>query len=57
MTPQQWLIAGQFFTFKNWRIFYRDSGEHAKPVLLLVHGFPTSSHDWHVLWNQFGLWL
>lgn len=25
-------------------IFYREAGDHAKPTLLLLHGFPTSSH-------------
>jgi pimeloyl-ACP methyl ester carboxylesterase/ketosteroid isomerase-like protein len=26
------------------RIFYREAGPHGAPVLLLLHGFPTSSH-------------
>lgn len=26
------------------RIFYREAGERAAPTLLLLHGFPTSSH-------------
>ena len=25
-------------------IFYREAGDPAKPVLVLLHGFPTSSH-------------
>ncbi len=26
------------------RVFYREAGDSAKPTLLLLHGFPTSSH-------------
>src|SRR5262245_34617821 len=26
------------------RIFYREAGDPAQPTLLLLHGFPTSSH-------------
>lgn len=26
------------------KVFYREAGEHSKPALLLLHGFPTSSH-------------
>ncbi|MDB6078576.1 MAG: Pimeloyl-ACP methyl ester carboxylesterase, partial [Akkermansiaceae bacterium] len=25
-------------------IFYREAGDPSKPVILLLHGFPTSSH-------------
>lgn len=30
------------------RFFYRTEGEG--PDLLLIHGFPTSSWDWHAIW-------
>jgi len=30
--------------------FYRDSGGAGLPVLLLIHGFPTASFDWHAVW-------
>jgi len=26
------------------RVFYREAGEPANPTILLLHGFPTSSH-------------
>ena len=26
------------------KVFYREAGDPKKPVLLLLHGFPTSSH-------------
>jgi pimeloyl-ACP methyl ester carboxylesterase len=47
-----WRAAGQNFSFQGHGIFYRDSG--ARPnadVLLLLHGFPTSSFDWHFVWD------
>ena len=29
---------------KGFKIFYREAGDAAKPTVLLLHGFPTSSH-------------
>lgn len=31
------------------RIFYREAGERGKPVLLLLHGYPASSHSYRHL--------
>ena len=31
-------------TVDNVKVFYREAGDPGKPVLLLLHGFPTSSH-------------
>ena len=28
----------------GFKVFYREAGDPAKPTLLLLHGFPTSSH-------------
>ena len=28
----------------GYEVFYREAGDHSKPTLLLLHGFPTSSH-------------
>ena len=41
----QWQQQGLYFTFNGERIFYRCSGNRHKPVLLLIHGFPTASWD------------
>lgn len=30
-------------------IFYRHAGEHSKPILLLLHGYPSSSHQFRNL--------
>ncbi|WP_372748260.1 alpha/beta fold hydrolase [Litorivivens sp.] len=46
----QWLEAGTFFAVDGHKLFYRDSGPSDKPVVLLIHGFPTSSWDWYKLW-------
>lgn len=33
----------------NVRIFYREAGDASKPTLVLLHGFPSSSHQFHDL--------
>jgi pimeloyl-ACP methyl ester carboxylesterase len=49
---EQWRAAGRSFSFNGNDIFYRDSGGPAgRDVLLLLHGFPTASFDWHALWD------
>tara|TARA_R110001583_G_scaffold48548_2_gene152141 strand:- start:1824 stop:2816 length:993 start_codon:yes stop_codon:yes gene_type:complete len=65
-----WQAGGDFFKYCrfdiHYNIFYRDSAqslqekylndELAKPTLLLIHGFPTASIDWHAVWpvlNQY----
>lgn len=48
-----WRTAGAFFTFKDHRIFYRDSkgAFGSSDMVILLHGFPTSSYDWHKIWE------
>ncbi|WP_250655707.1 alpha/beta fold hydrolase [Alkalimarinus coralli] len=43
-----WQQGGKWFTYLNHSIFCRMEGK-GEP-LVLIHGFPTSSWDWHVLW-------
>ena len=38
------MIRYQYATVDGTRIFYREAGERNAPALLLLHGFPTSSH-------------
>ncbi len=55
-----WHGAGKRFDFAGHAIFYRDECQggqtsHAGPThsgenVLLVHGFPTASWDWHQIW-------
>ncbi|ERE89508.1 putative mesoderm-specific transcript protein [Cricetulus griseus] len=44
-----WKTSGKFFTYKGLRIFYQDSlGVVGSPeIVVLLHGFPTSSYDWY----------
>ena len=50
MTPLAWRQAGQYFLYKGHRIFFRHGGK-GKQSLLLLHGFPTASWDWHKMWD------
>lgn len=51
MNLSDWQKSGDFFNFQNHQIFYRfDKSE--KEILLCLHGFPTSSHDYHKIWNR-----
>ncbi len=45
MNPAEWHHAGQDAVLAGHRIFFHDSGG-SRPVLVLLHGFPTSSWDW-----------
>jgi pimeloyl-ACP methyl ester carboxylesterase len=38
------MIRYRFVTVENHQVFYREAGEPKHPTLLLLHGFPTSSH-------------
>ena len=37
-------VAYRTVTIENVEIFYREAGDPARPTILLLHGFPTSSH-------------
>jgi pimeloyl-ACP methyl ester carboxylesterase len=50
MTFKEWKYKAKSFDYKNNKIAYWEEGEG--PVLLLIHGFPTASWDWHKLWND-----
>ena len=53
---EQWQLNGRYFDFKGHQIFYRTQldSESNKPVLLLIHGFPTCSWDWAKIWESVG---
>jgi pimeloyl-ACP methyl ester carboxylesterase len=38
------MIKYRFVTIDGIKIFYREAGPQTAPALLLLHGFPTSSH-------------
>lgn len=49
LTLDDWIDRAQFFDHESHRIAYWTAGE-GRP-LLLIHGFPTSSWDWHQVWG------
>lgn len=51
LTPgvQEWLSQGQFLSYRDNKVFVRIAG--SGPALLLIHGYPTASYDWHRIWS------
>ena len=50
MTLTDWKDRGQYFNYKGRPIFYREAG--GGETVLLIHGFPTASWDWHRIWEK-----
>jgi len=50
MKLKNWQAGGNYYDYKGFPIFYRQS-KPSSEVLLCLHGFPTSSHDYHKIWN------
>ncbi|NXF51211.1 MEST protein, partial [Oceanites oceanicus] len=48
-----WRSSGRYFTYKDQNIFYRDStgAVGSSDIVVLLHGFPTSSYDWCKIWE------
>jgi pimeloyl-ACP methyl ester carboxylesterase len=46
----EWIRAGTSLKLAGRRVFVRTASTPGKPPLLLIHGFPTASYDWHRLW-------
>ena len=51
MNIQTWKKSGDYFDFEGKPIFLIHK-ETARPPLLCLHGFPTSSYDYHKIWKQ-----
>src|SRR5678815_3549253 len=47
---ERWIDAGTYHTLRGHRIFTRTAITPGKDPLLLIHGFPTASYDWHRIW-------
>ena len=47
---QQWQASGDYFQFAGQRIFYQVEGAVEQPALILIHGYPSASWDWHYQW-------
>lgn len=43
-SSKQWQVSYNTLKIDNLEIFYREAGDPNKPIILLLHGFPTSSH-------------
>ncbi|MGX1805821.1 alpha/beta fold hydrolase [Nocardia sp. NPDC055321] len=52
MRPElvDWIERGAYFEHDGHRIFYIREG--SGPTLLLVHGYPYNSYDWHRIWPE-----
>ncbi len=48
MPISHWQSSGKIFHYDGFQIFYQDEGRGE--ALLCIHGFPTASWDWHLLW-------
>jgi pimeloyl-ACP methyl ester carboxylesterase len=51
---EKWRASGEYFTWqspqgRDVKIFYVCTGGAAKPAILMLHGFPTSSFDFYLL--------
>ncbi|RHX91818.1 alpha/beta fold hydrolase [Leptospira stimsonii] len=49
MTLQEWKQTGSYFSYQDWKIFFKEEGKGE--FLLLIHGFPTASFDWEKIWK------
>ncbi|MGB0133312.1 alpha/beta fold hydrolase [Dokdonella sp.] len=47
----EWRESGTMLRVGEHAIFARNGGNPNGPVLLLIHGFPTSSWDWEPVWS------
>ena len=50
ISPEQWRSNGIVERIGDYQLFAIEGGDKAKPKLLLIHGFPTSSWDWAPMW-------
>lgn len=48
-SPDAWRASARRIGFRGHGVAWHDSGG-AGPPLLLIHGFPTASWDWHRVW-------
>lgn len=52
-TTELWRAQGEYQSLLGHQIFCIDSDKGSeKPIILLIHGFPTSSWDWQPIWDD-----
>ncbi len=49
MEIKDWKSGGRDVTVGSHRVFVHDTGPSDKPALVMLHGYPTSSHDFHLV--------
>lgn len=50
MKASEWFDRGRYVSIQGHRVFVMDSDSHSEqdlPVLAILHGYPTSSHDYY----------
>ena len=55
-----WELKQKIFEYGDYKLSYRDSKNDSqvniyaeqKEVIVLLHGYPTSSYDWHLVWES-----
>ncbi|TRD12424.1 alpha/beta hydrolase [Erythrobacter insulae] len=52
LDTQRWRSNAKYFDFQGHQIAYWTGGNPNARPLLLVHGFPTCSWDWALVWNS-----
>jgi pimeloyl-ACP methyl ester carboxylesterase len=50
MRPDQWQHRGSLHSLNGFQMFVVDEGSKDQDTILLIHGFPTASWDWHRIW-------
>jgi len=49
-TVVAWRDRGRLLTLARREVFVLDEGPRDAEAVLVLHGFPTSSYDWHLAW-------
>lgn len=47
-----WKTNATRFEFGDYKISYHDTKDSSKETLLLLHGYPSSSFDWNLVWED-----
>ncbi len=48
----EWKSEKLLFDYNGKKLSYHDSGGKFEKTLVLLHGYPTSSFDWHLIWPE-----
>ncbi|MDF1628178.1 MAG: alpha/beta hydrolase [Alcanivoracaceae bacterium] len=54
MRPDQWQLRGSLHAVNGFQLFAMDEGTAEQETIVLIHGFPTASWDWHRIWPTLG---